>query len=75
MFKPALDTVSSELKHSVEYILQILKRAYGDVRNARTQLNAFYAMYSEKGKDASSYVMELHKTLMDLVNNGHVPVT
>ena len=66
LLTPALDTVLSVMKNAVDDILLMLKRGYRDTRSARTQLNAFYNMYPEKGKEASSFAMDLHKSLMDL---------
>ena len=74
LLKPALHTIRHIKEGPVQEILSMLKTAYGDVRSARTQLNAFYNMYPDDGQEASSYLMDLHNALMDLVNNGHMSV-
>ena len=75
LMKPALDMVKGQLTKPCADIMKILKNAYGDVRSARAQLNAFYNMYPEDGQEASSYLMDLHNALMELVGNGHMAVT
>lgn len=75
LISPALDIIKGVADKSAQDIIDLLQVAYGDIRSKRSQMNAFYNMYPEKEQVASSYLQDLHKALMELIENGHLSVT